>query len=201
MLVGWMAEAVISRAMGWFKKQAEKEATKDDLKNSDRFGQIIGIIGITVIIVFFAYHLTKLTGFFTPNFGAFDVALFFGINIFGIFPQVIRIVTNRKTPSRPFDIINSTLLFVALIYFVAKFPFDFSHFAVPLPASLEFLLSWVSNSLASALMVLGILGMLFALPYQTLLYLAIRKLPPETKSQSPDSAQTSKPEETVEEAK
>jgi len=196
-----MAEAVFSRAMGWFEKQAEKEAKKDTLKNSDRFGQIIGIIGVVIVIVFFTYHLTKSTGFFTSTFGAFDAALFFGINIFGIFPQFIRLVTNRKTLSRPFDIINSALLFVALIYFVAKFPFDFSHFADPLPASLEFLLNWVSNGLASALMVLGILGMLFALPYQTLLYMAIRKLPPETKSQSPDSAQTPKSEEVSEEAK
>ena len=196
-----MAEAVIPRAMGWFKKQAEKEAKKDNLKNSDRFGQIIGIIGITVIIVFFVYHLTKSTGFFTPTFGGFDTALFFGINFFGIFPQVIRLVTNRKTPSRPFDIINSVLLFVALIYFVAKFPFDFSYFADPLPRSLEFLLSWISNGLASVLMVLGIIGMLFALPYQTLLFIAIRKLPPETKSQPPDGVQASKPEEVSEEAK
>jgi hypothetical protein len=196
-----MAEALISRAMGWFKKQAEKETKKDNLKNSDRFGQMIGIIGIVIVIVFFTYHLTKSTGFFTSAFVDFDAALFFGINIFGIFPQFIRLVMNRKTPSRPFDIINSVLLFVALIYFVAKFPFDFSHFADPLPASLEFLFNWVSNGLASALMVSGILGMLFALPYQTLLYLAIRKLPSETKNQSPDGVQASKPEEVSEEAK
>jgi succinate dehydrogenase/fumarate reductase cytochrome b subunit len=201
MLVGCMAEAIFSRAMGWFEKQAEKEAKNDTLKKSDRFGQIIGIIGVVICIIFFGYHLTKPTGFFTPAFGTFDAALFFGINIFGIFPQFIRLVMNQKTPSRPFDIINSVLLFVALIYFVATFPFDFSHFADPLPMSLEFLLNWVSNGLASALMVLGILGMLFALPYQTLLYLAIRKLPLETKSQSPDSAQTPKPEEVKEEAK
>lgn len=196
-----MAEAIISRAMGWFEKQAEREAKKDSLRRSDRFGQIIGIIGIIVIIVFFAYHLAKPTGFFTSAFGAFDAALFFGINILGILPQVIRLVTNRKTPARPFDIINSVLMLVALIYFVAKFPFDFSHFADPLPRSLEFLLSWVSNGLASALMVLGIIGMLFALPYQTLLHMAVRKLPPVAKSQSPDSAQTPKPEEVSEESK
>jgi cytochrome bd-type quinol oxidase subunit 2 len=187
--------------MGWFEKQAEKEAKKDTLKRSDRFGQAIGIVGCVIVIGFFAYHLITPTGFFTSAFGAFDAALFFGINVFGIFPQIIRLVTSRKTPARPFDIINSMLLFVALIYFVAKFPFDFSHFADPLPASLEFLLNWVSNGLASALMVLGIIGMLFALPYQTLLYTAIRKLPPGTKNQSPDSTQVPKPEEVSEEAK
>ena len=63
------------------------------------------------------------------------------------------------------------------------------------------LIRWVSNGLASALMMLGIIGMLFALPYQTLLYMAIHKLPPETKIQSPDSAQVPPPEEVSGKAK
>jgi len=196
-----MVEAIFSRAMSWFEKQAEKEAKNDTLKKFDRLGQILGIVGVVICIIFFGYHLTKPTGFFTPAFGTFDAALFFGINIFGIIPQIIRLVMNRKIPARPFDIINSMLLFVAIIYFVAKFPFDFSHFADPLPMSLESLLSWVSNGLVSALMVLGIIGMLFALPYQTLLYMTIRELPPEAKEQPPGNTQPAKPEETSEEAK
>jgi len=187
--------------MSWFEKQAEKEAKNDTLKKFDRLGQILGIVGVVICIIFFGYHLTKPTGFFTPAFGTFDAALFFGINLFGIIPQIIRLVMNRKIPARPFDIINSMLLFVAMIYFVAKFPFDFSHFADPLPMSLESLLSWVSNGLVSALMVLGIIGMLFALPYQTLLYMTIRELPPEAKEQPPGNTQPAKPEETSEEAK
>jgi hypothetical protein len=196
-----MVEAIFSRAMSWFEKQAEKEAKNDTLKKFDRLGQILGIVGVVICIIFFGYHLTKPTGFFTPAFGTFDAALFFGINLFGIIPQIIRLVMNRKIPARPFDIINSMLLFVAMIYFVAKFPFDFSHFADPLPMSLESLLSWVSNGLVSALMVLGIIGMLFALPYQTLLYMTIRELPPEAKEQPPGNTQPAKPEETSEEAK
>ena len=196
-----MVEAIFSRAMSWFEKQAEKEAKNDTLKKFDRLGQVLGIVGVVICIIFFGYHLTKPTGFFTPAFGTFDAALFFGINLFGIIPQIIRLVMNRKIPARPFDIINSMLLFVAMIYFVAKFPFDFSHFADPLPMSLESLLSWVSNGLVSALMVLGIIGMLFALPYQTLLYMTIRELPPEAKEQPPGNTQPAKPEETSEEAK
>lgn len=196
-----MVEIIINSPKDWFEKQARKEAKKDTLKRSDRFGQIIGIVGVLICIVFFGLHLSKSTGFFTTAFGAFDTALFFGISIFGIVPQVIRLVKGRKTPARPFDIFNSALILVALIYFLATFPFNFSHLADPLPISLEFLLNWISNGLVSALMVLGIIGMLFALPYQTLLYMAIQKLPPETKSQSPDSTQAPKPEEVKEEAK
>lgn len=196
-----MVEAVFSRAMSWFEKQAEKEVKKDVLKKSDRLGQLIGIVGVFIVIIFFGYHLAKATGFFTTAFGAFDAVLFFGINIFGIFPQGIRLVTNRKMPSRPFDIINSTLLFIALIYFVSKFPFDFTHLADPLPASLESLLSWISNGLASALMVLGIIGMLFALPYQTFLYMAIRKLSEKTEDQTPEAVKVPEPEKSPEEPK
>lgn len=196
-----MAEIIINSPTDWFEKQAKKEAMRDALKRLDRFGQIIGIAGVLICIVFFGLHLSMSTGFFTTAFGALDTALFFGISIFGIVPQVIRLIKGRKTPARPFDIFNSALILVALIYFLATFPFDFSHLADPLPASLEFLLNWISNGLASAVMVLGIIGMLIALPYQTLLYNSIRELPPEVKEQPPDDAQPAKPEEAPEGSK
>jgi cytochrome bd-type quinol oxidase subunit 2 len=186
-----MAEDVSKGAMDWFRKQAEKEIKKDLLKRPDRVGQAIGLVGCLIVIIFFGYHLSKPTGFFTSAFGTFGAVLFFGINIIGIIPQAVRLVKGRKNPARPFDILNSALFLVALIYFVATFPFDFSHFADPLPTSLEFLINWISNGLASALMVIGILGLLFALPYQILLFKAIRELPPEVKEQPPVETQSS----------
>lgn len=191
-------EIVVLNPMDWFKRQAEKEIKKDLLKTSDRIGQVIGLVGCLIVIIFFGYHLSKPTGFFTSAFGTLGAVLFFGINVIGIFPQIVRLVKGRKTPARPFDILNSALFLVAFIYFVATFPFDFSHFADPLPASLEFLINWISNGLASALMVLGIIGLLFALPYQILLYKAIRELPPEAKEQPPVDAQSAVPEKAPE---
>jgi cytochrome bd-type quinol oxidase subunit 2 len=171
-----MVEMTFPDIDSWFGKQARKEVKKDVLKRSDRIGQVIGIVGVPIVIIFFYFHLTSSSGFFTSTFGAFDAALFFGINAIGIVPAVIRLVKGRKSPARFFDIINTALMLITMVYFLSKFPFDFSHLADPLPASWEFLLNWISNGLANALMVLGILGMLFALPYQTLLYMAIRKL-------------------------
>ncbi len=184
-----MAETVVLNPMDWFRKQAEKENKKNILKKSDRIGQIIGIVGVFVVLIFFGYHLSKPTGFFTSTFGILGAILFFGVNVVGIFPQAVRLLTGRKNPARPFDILNSALFLVVLIYFVATFPFDFSHFAEPLPVSLEFLINWVSNSLASLLMVLGIIGLLIALPYQILLFKAIRELPPELKEEPSGDAQ------------
>jgi len=172
-----MIEIVHTGPLAFFRKQAEKEAKREVLKKGERIGQLIGLVGIIIVIIFFAYHLNKPTGFFTSAFGTFDAILFFGVNIFGIVPQIIRFVTNRRTPARPFDIINSVLFLIVLIYFLAKFPFDFSHVAEPLPLSLEFLLSWLSNQIASALMVLGVIGLLIALPIQTTQYYFIKNVP------------------------
>ena len=195
-----MARITFSSSKDWFRKQAEKEAKKDTLKRADRFGQVIGIAGTLIVIVFFGYHLAKPTGFFTPSFGAFEIALFFGINIIGIVPQVIRLVKGKKAPARPFDIFNSALFLVALIYFLATFPFDFSHLAVPLPASLEFLLSWVSNEIAKALMVLGIIGLLVALLIQTVQYQYLKMVPKVASDESAEKAPTPAPEEPPKEA-
>ena len=117
-----MVELTFPNIDNWFGKQARKEIRKDVLKRADRFGQVIGIIGVLIVIIFFYFHLTSSSGFFKSTFDTFDAALFFGINAIGIVPQFIRLVKGRKNPARFFDIINTALLLVAMVYFLSKFP-------------------------------------------------------------------------------
>jgi len=160
----------------WIEALTDKSAKNDKLKRSDRYGQIIGIACVVLMSIFFAYHLTRPTGFFTGDFGALGATLFFGAVVFGILPQAIRFITGRKNPARLFDIVGSVITLIAMIYFLSTFPFDFSHFADPLPASLEGILNWVSNDLAKGLLTLGIIGMLIATPIQVLILIRVREI-------------------------
>jgi hypothetical protein len=62
-----------------------------------------------------------------------------------------------------------------LVWFFVVFPFDFSHFADPLPRFLEFLLQWVSDYVARILMVLGIIGSAAMAAYNAVLYVFVRR--------------------------
>lgn len=188
-MVGCTAEDMFSKAKGWFKNQAEKELRNDAFKRSDYLATIIGIVAGVGILAFFAYHLMKPTGFFTSAFGSSGALLFFSVALFGFIPQVVRLITRRKTPAKLFELASSMLVLIALIYFLATFPFDFQRFATPLPQSIEFLLSWVSNGVATVLMILGVIGLCFAIPIQLLQWVHIRRIAREPKGESPASAQ------------
>lgn len=68
--------------------------------------------------------------------------------------------------------ILSISILVAAAWFLSTFPFDFSHLADALPASLRFLVSWIGDGIAKVVMVIA---SIFIVPYTTLLYLAVRR--------------------------
>lgn len=185
-----MAEDVAKSQNNWFDALIEKSAKSDVLKKSDRFGQVAGIIGVVIVSIFFAYHLALPTGFFTSSFGAIGAFFFFVPAIYGMVPQFIRLYTGRKSLARQFDIFGMTLVLIAVIYFLATFPFDFSHLADPLPRSIEWILSWISDDLVKALMVLGVIGMLVAIPIQTIIWKYAKNIPaePTQKAEEPPPA-------------
>ena len=71
--------------------------------------------------------------------------------------------------------ILSISILVAAAWFLSTFPFDFSHLADALPASLRFLISWIGDGIAKVVMVIAIIASIFIIPYTTLLYLAVRR--------------------------
>jgi hypothetical protein len=160
---------------GWFDQQAAKEASKDVLRLSDRMGQVVGAVISLLVALYFIDLYTSSSGFFTSSFTTADAILFFGIAFLGIIPGLARAVIGRKNVTRPLEIILSISILIATSWFLYTFPFDFSHLADALPSSLQFLLSWISDSIAKVLMVIAIIGTICIIPYTTLLYMAVRR--------------------------
>lgn len=161
-----MADAPLVAVKRWFQKQAEKEAKRDILKRPDRYGNLVGIVCIIIVLIFFAVHLNSQTGFFTSDFGAVSAFLFFGSTAWGIIPSAIRFVTGRKNPSKLPDIVGSLLVLIAILYFLASFQFDLSHLADPLPGFLKWAVQWITADFVKAVMVLGTIVLIFVIPYQ-----------------------------------
>jgi hypothetical protein len=158
-----------------FNKQVDKEVKGDIDPHQDR-GLSIGIVIYCVLIgLYFVFHQTGSTGFFTESFGIFEAFLFYGILVYWIVTSGLIIVGLRQ-PSRDLDIYGGLIFatFASAWLFVV-FPFDFAYFADVLPDSLSFLVQWISNGVARVLMVLLFIMHLFFTFYATILTVAVHK--------------------------
>jgi len=63
---------------------------------------------------------------------------------------------------------------LALVWLFVVFPFEFSYSADVLPSFLQFLLQWVSNDVAKAIMAIGIVAVPAVTVYIAALYVSVR---------------------------
>ena len=169
----------------WLRTQAEREARKDILKPSDRFGQLLGIVCFLVLIAFVAIHQTRPTGFFTNDSGNTTAGAIYIMIVVGLVPLLMRLVLGRKNQARPFEAVGNLVFLVGSLYLLVKFPFNFSHFADPLPASLGFLLDWVSATLAKWILGIGVVCSCFTPVYTFILYRAVKNALSRTDAPAP----------------
>lgn len=146
-------------------------ATRDKnvLKPEERFGELVGVAIMILIIAFFVYHQVSNTGFFTQRFGPLEAFLFYAAGVAGMAAPILRAVTGSRVRARWFDLGSSLLWAVASIWLLIVFPFNFAHVGTPLPAFLQFTVSWVSNYVGRIILVLSALGGII-----TTIYCAVR---------------------------
>jgi hypothetical protein len=161
---------------GWFVKHAESEAKKDVMRLSERAGEVIGILCILILLIFFITHQTSLTGFFTSKFGQLEQFLFYGSLVFGIIPNIGKIILGRKNPIRPLEALGAFFSFIALVWLLNVFPFDFTHLTDILPEFMIMITSWISNDITKIFMIIGIVGSFATALYITALYFSIYRL-------------------------
>ena len=159
----------------WLIKHAETEAKKDVIPFSERAGNIIGIVGGLLAVLFFAVHQTQSTGFFTSSFGTAEMFLLYISLAFGMITTAIRALLGRKNLARLFDVFGACFFTVALAWLYIAFPFNFTHFADVLPDFLKFLLQWISNDIARTLMIIGIVVAPVMAIYNALMYVLVRR--------------------------
>jgi len=164
------------KTKGWFTRHAESEAKKDVMKLSERAGEVIGILCILVLLIFFKTHQTSSTGFFTSNFGRLEQFLFYGSLSFGIIPSIGKIIIGRKNPIRPLEAFGAIFSCIALLWLLIVFPFDFSHLSDFLPRILQLITMWIFNGIVKIFMIIGIIGSLVTSIYIIALYVTIRSM-------------------------
>lgn len=138
--------------------QIPLHTTREHLTPIRRFGEIISLAVIAVIIGYFWQLWTMGAGFFTAAFGPLEQFWFFGPMIASLAAPITRIVVGRRNPARPFEIATDVLMVIGAIWLLRVFPFDFSHMGDALPGNLPLLFAWVPDWLGRLVLLLQVVG-------------------------------------------
>jgi hypothetical protein len=153
----------------------KRRESKEILSGWQRFGELVSAFVVLLILAFYLYHQFKNTGFFTPSFGGWAMFAFYGSIVLSLLPPISRAVIGRRNPVRPLEAGCNIFFAIALLYLLSVFPFNFAHFAVALPVAVRFLLSWITNGIAKAFMVLGIVAVLISAIVNIVKYLSFHQ--------------------------
>lgn len=160
------------RSISWI----EKEARRDDMKKSERGGELAGLVAILLASLFFYAHQAWSTGFFAYSFGATEAFLLYGGILAGAAGPVARFVTGRRNKSRPPELLSSIFWIASSAWLLVVFPFNFTHFGDVLPDFLRILVAWITNDVARVLLAVGTLGGVVFTAVNAGLYVKVRAL-------------------------
>ena len=128
------------------------------------------------MIIYFASHHINSTGFFTSEFGDFEMLLFYGFWIFWITTASLEAIFNQRLLSRIVDTFGGLIFATfSIALLLVLFPYNFTHLVDTLPGSIRFLFSWITNDVARVIMVLVLIAHLAAAVYSPFAYKFVDK--------------------------
>ena len=158
----------------WYSR-AKAEADKGIPPFDRAFSFFMFVINV-LLILYFANHQMRPTGFFTESFGNLEMVFLYGYSVFWIISAGLEGVFGQRLLSRMVDAFGGVIFGgICIIWLFVVFPFDFSYFANILPDPLRFLLVWISNDIARVIMMLGIILHIAGAIYSPIAYKFVDK--------------------------
>jgi hypothetical protein len=147
----------------------------DEIESDDRSSSVAIIVVCGLLGLYFIAHQLMSTGFFTEKFGTLEMVMLYGPLVFWITTSSF-ILIGWKNPSRNLDSFGGLFFAtLAILWLLVVFPFEFVHFADLLPEFLRFIVQWISNEIASVLMVLAVVVHLVLAVYSFILRVFVYK--------------------------
>jgi len=136
--------------------------------------RISSIIFFGIFATGFGYILTlkrQSSPFFTTDFGSIDALALYSFWLVWCITAGLEGILSLRWWSRLFDSFGAIFLAaLACLWLFVRFPFDFSFFPQLLPDNWQWLLSWVTNSVARVILLLSFLFHLIAAVYSPFAY-------------------------------
>jgi hypothetical protein len=129
-----------------------------------RWAGLYTVVLMLLLLIFFAYHQWKKTGFFTDNFGTVEMIALYVPILISMVPPIQRAIQGRINPARPLEAISDLSMAIGSIWLWNHFPFNFAHLADPFPAAMHFAFAWITNNVGRFILLLQIvIGFISAL--------------------------------------
>lgn len=133
------------------------QTDKEVLSTPARWGEFVMVAAMLFLLGFLVYHQSVNSGFFTSKFGTLEMVCLYGPILLSFAAPIVRAVTGRRNPARPFDAATNLFLGLGSLWLLIVFPFDFTHLADTLPTGLRFVLAWVTNDIGRIPLILQII--------------------------------------------
>ena len=158
---------------------AEENKDKGMMTPTRSWAGLNTVVLMLLLLVFFAYHQWKNTGFFTDNFGTVEMLALYVPIVFSMAAPIQRAVQGRNNPARPVEAASDLCLAIGSIWLWNHFPFNFVHLADPFPSAMRFAFAWITNNAGRIILLLQIvIGFISALA-TIASYLSERKTKPQ----------------------
>ena len=129
-----------------------------------RWAGLYTVVLMLLLLVFFAYHQWKMTGFFIDNFGTVEMLALYGPIVISMGAPIQRAIQGRTNPARPLEAVSDLTQAIGSIWLWNHFPFNFAHLADPFPSAMHFGFAWITNNVGRFILLLQIvLGFISAL--------------------------------------
>ncbi len=167
------------REMSSLRWDTSKEDTmktdNDILPTWQRWATLATLACMLALLGFFSWHQATNTGFFTDRFGSLEMLALYGPIVVSSAAPVVRMITGRLNPARPFDALTSVCLALGSLWLAVGFPLNFVHLADVLPEALRFLLAWISNDIGRFVLILQVVVSAIGAPLGILTYVTVRR--------------------------
>jgi hypothetical protein len=162
-------------ATGWWRKRVFREADRERVGMGERIGGAIGAFFIVLVFVLLIDIQNQDVGFFTAEFGPLEQALFYGSLLYGLFPNLLRLITGSRNLSRLADAVGSIIFVIAGSYLLIVFPFDFPALVQYLFGSASSAFSWITNDLVQVVWMIGIVISALSAAYNIPLFVSVHR--------------------------
>jgi hypothetical protein len=131
-----------------------KKIDNDRLVSTQRWAGLLIVVGMSLLFGFFLLHQIKITGFFTSKFKPVEMLCLYGPIVISLIAPIVRAVSGRQNPSRPFDAVTNFSLAIGSFWLWLVFPFDFTHLGDILPNILRTLTALITNDIGKIVLML-----------------------------------------------
>lgn len=130
----------------------------DLLNIPQRVVELLILIPMSLVFLFFAYHQITNTGFFTTAFGPIEMVCFYGPMLLSLSVPLARAASGHRNFALPFEIVTNLSLALGSLWLIQVFPFDFYHLGDLFPDPFQFVLSFFTNGIGMIILILQLIG-------------------------------------------